>query len=312
MADQFISVALTDIIVGEELPAPLYIYLDFRFITFRAAGDRVDRITFDRLQFKKVKTLFIQEADRDRFFAWAQKQIEGLSPSEFQSETPSSLSKVRQDTYRRTLDIFQANHPDKMVQKTVTASKKLVLEVMKVPYALQSLSILQTYSRGTVDHSVNVSVLSVYLAMHMGYTHNVILQHVGMGGLLHDVGKTLVPILDSDTKEDIEEKMKDHPLLGLKILENQASVPKEVKMIIAQHHEHYDGTGYPKGLRGGQVYDLARIVSIANAFDELVGETQGSLLERQKYAMKMLEERDASNFDPNKLNKALKILKFGV
>lgn len=311
MAEQFISVALTDIIVGEELPASVYIYLDFRFITLRAAGDRIDRTTFDRLQFKKVKTLFIQEADRDRFFAWAQNQIAGLSPQPAEPP-PSALLKVREDTYRRTLDIFQANHPDKMVQKTVTASKKLVYEVMKVPYALQSLSILQTYSRGTVDHSVNVSVLSVYLAMHMGYTHNVILQHVGMGGLLHDIGKTLIPINDSDSTQDIEEKMTDHPLLGVKVLEAQTSVPKEVKMIIAQHHEHYDGSGYPKGLRGGQVYDLARIVSIANAFDEYVGKTQGSLAERQRQALTMLEDDESSRFDPNKLNKALKILKFGV
>src|SRR6185437_14972324 len=168
-----------DIRVGETLPASVYIFIDFRFITFRAEGDTIDRNAYDRLEFKKVKTLFISEKDRAVFDDWVKKQ-KALAP-----EPPplpaanKNFAKVREDIHRKTMDIFQSQHPDKVVAQTLTASKKLVNEVMKIPFAVQSLSQLQTFSKGTVDHSVNVSVLGVYLAMQMGYSHQVILQHVG-------------------------------------------------------------------------------------------------------------------------------------
>jgi putative nucleotidyltransferase with HDIG domain len=133
-----------------------------------------------------------------------------------------------------------------------------------------------------------------------------------MGALLHDLGKTQVKIEDGDRPEVVEEKMKVHSELGHKLLEAQQKVPNEVKMIVAQHHENYDGTGFPKKLRGNQIYDLTRIVAIANVFDELVADGHGTLVERQRAALKQLDEVHYRRFDPQKLEKSLKILKLGV
>jgi putative nucleotidyltransferase with HDIG domain len=312
MGERFVSCNLDEIIVGQPLPVDLYIYINFRFITYRIAGDVIDRATFDRFELRKMKTLFIREEDQKAFREWSErsfKEIEDIGPGPTMSE---NLREAREDAHRKTLDIFMSPHPDKVIEQTLGASKKLVDEVMKYPYAVQSLAQLQTYSKGTVDHSVNVSVLSVYLAMQMGYTHSLILQHVGMGALLHDLGKTQVQIDDGDRPEVIEEKMKVHPELGLKLLESQQKVPNEVKMIVAQHHENFDGTGYPKKLRGNQIYDLTRIVAVANVFDELVADGHGTLAERQRAAVKQLDEVHYRRFDPQKLDKILKILKLGV
>src|SRR6185295_1770394 len=121
----------------------------------------------------------------------------------------------------------------------ISASKRLVNEVMAAPLAVKSLSQLQGYSKGTVDHSVNVSVLSVYLALQMGYSHALILQHIGLGALLHDIGKTKVPYQENDSKEEIERKDKEHPGLGLQLIDVQSKVSNEARMIIAQHHESW-------------------------------------------------------------------------
>lgn len=312
MADiNYITRDVNTIIVGEPLPATLYIYIDFRFITFRAEGDSVDRDAFDRLQLKKIKQLFISETDKDKWEAWIKKySVETPAPT---TQEQKDLVEAREDVRRKMLDIFQTAAPNKIVGETLVASKKLVGEVMKTPFATRSLAELQSYSRGTVDHSVNVSVLSVYLAMQMGYTHNVILQNIGAGALLHDLGKSKVPVEDGDSKADIEVKMMQHPALGVQALENdETEVPSEVKMIIMQHHENWDGSGFPKGLRGQHIYDLARIVSIANMFDELVIKGQGTLVERQKVAVAKLDEELFARFDPQKLEKILKILKMGL
>lgn len=309
MGDSFVTVGLDEILVGEPLPASIYLYIDFRFITFRAEGDVVDRTTYDRLLFKKVKNLFVIESDRQKMKAWSAIIPPNTPPV---TEENRSIRKARDEIHRKMLDIFQTQHPDKMVTQTLKLSKNLVTEVMKFPFATKSIAQLQLYARGSVDHSVNVSVLSVYLAMQMGYTHQLILQHVGTGALLHDIGKSKVDIEDEDSKEVIEKKMREHPVYSLRMLESQDKVPNEVKMIVAQHHENFDGTGYPKKLRNRQIYDLARIVSIANVFDALVSESAGTLIERQREAIRKLDEEHFKKFDPQKLEKALKILKLGI
>jgi putative nucleotidyltransferase with HDIG domain len=321
MPGQYLTLALDELLVGEPLPAPIYVCIDQRFIKFRAGDDVIDRDTYGRLELKKVKYLFIQEGDRPAFENWAQSalgesfedlaaQIEGASAEPGGEAT--GLAAAREDAHRKAMDIFQSAHPEKAVAETIGASKKIVDEVMKFPYAVSSLAKLQTYSRGTVDHSVNVSVLSAYLALQMGYSHQLILQHITMGGLLHDVGKTQVDIKPDDDATVIDQKIRAHPEAGLQFIESQPKVPNEVKMIVAQHHECYDGSGFPKKMRGGNIYDLARIVSIANVFDELVGDGRGTLVERQKSAIKKLDSELAHRFDPQKLEKALKILKMGV
>ncbi len=310
MSDTYVTFDVMDLLVGEKLPGPVFIYIDFRFITFRAEGDVIDRQAFDRLDFRKVKTLFIQEKDRPKFKRWG-----GARAAEPPIELPAEHKEfgvVREDAKRTLGDIFQSAHPDKIVSQGLTSSKRLVTEVMKFPYTVYPLGQLQTYSKGTVDHSVNVSVLSVYLAIQMGYTHQLILEHVGAGGLLHDIGKPKIRIEDDDSLETIETKMLEHPTLGVQLLNEQQKVPNEVKLIIGQHHEYHDGSGYPKKLRGQNIYDLARIVSIANVFDGLVADGKGPLVERQRHAIHQLDQILYRHFDPQKLNKALKILKMGV
>lgn len=309
MGERFVTCDLEQILIGEPLPVDLYIYINFRFITYKLAGDVIDRTSYERFELKRVRNLFILEQDQPRFDEWVRQSEASLKP-----EVPPSpeLARAREDAHRKTMDIFQSAHPDKVIEQTLSASKDLVNEVMKSPFAVQSLSQLQTYSRGTVDHSLNVSILSVYLAMQMGYSHHVILQHVGLGGLLHDIGKTQVRIGDQDSNETIAKKMELHPELGAKMMEGQQKIPNEVKMIVAQHHEHNDGSGYPKKLRANAIYDLSRIVVIANVFDELVAEGQGTLATRQRAAVKQLDEVLYRQFDPQKLEKALKILKLGI
>lgn len=310
MAERYVTIEAGRLLVGESLPCALYLFIDGRFITFRAKGDLIDRVMYDRLELKKVKFLFVTGQEEPLFEAWV-KAREKEEKKEITPEAKPFLD-AREEVKRRAMDIFTPGHSDRIITQTVESSKKLVAEVMKFPFATKTLQQLQTYSRGTLEHSLNVSVLSVYLALHMGYSHTLILHHLGLGGLLHDMGKPLVEVNDGDDDVTIEAKMCDHPDRGVEALEALPNVPQEVKMIVGQHHEHFDGSGFPKGLRGNSIYDLARIVSIANAFDGLVGDASGTLQERQRYAMDQLDTVYFKRFDPLKLEKALKILSMGL
>jgi putative nucleotidyltransferase with HDIG domain len=312
MAERFVTCELEGIVVGEPLPCNVFLYIGFRFITYKLAGDPLDREAYERFELKKVKNLFILETDAPAFDDWCEAMVVKMGPAPGYPAMAEELLEAREDARRHAMDIFQSPHPDKLILQTLEVSRNLVQEVMRQPFAVKSISQLQTYSQGTVDHSVNVSVLSVYLAMQMGYSHAVILQHVGMGGLLHDIGKVRIILNDEDSDAIIAEKMMEHPELGARMLEQQLQVPNEVKMIVAQHHESWSGDGFPKKLHGAQIYDLARIVAIANQFDEIVSGGSGSLVERQRDAAKQLDEVLYAQFDPQKLEKALKILRLGI
>ncbi len=80
MPHNYISCDLEEILIGETLPATIYLYIDFRFITFRSEGDVVDLPTYERLELKKVRAIFIQETDRDKFTAWTKSRAAEPTP----------------------------------------------------------------------------------------------------------------------------------------------------------------------------------------------------------------------------------------
>ena len=309
---QYISVDLFSIRVGEPLPCRIFVFIDQRFITFRGVDDVVDSTAIDRFLAKRVRQIFVRTDDFELYEGWLR---EVPPPAEPETIEEHEVRKVQDDLRRTAMDIFSTEPPTAAMARALDVSKKLADQVMKQPFAIRAVLRLQSYSQGTLDHSVNVSILSSYLAMNMGYSHSVILQNVALGGLLHDVGKVRVPLLDSDDDETVILKMRQHPEIGLSVLSEADAVEAmadEVKWIVSQHHEAQDGSGYPKGLRGGGIYDLSKIVSIANTFDELVGEAAGPLLNRQRAAIKTLTTELPSKFDPSKLEKAVKILSLGI
>ena len=313
MSDKFITIETSELVVGEPLPGPLFVFIDGRFIKYKNVGDIIDRLAYDRFSLKQVRHLFISDGDAEAFKKWVSgaDTPPGADPGKL-PPNPTQFQVLRNEARRSAMDLFSGNVTNEAVVKTLAVSKKLVTEVMKQPYVSKNLAQLQYFARGTVDHSVNVSVLSVYLAHNMGYTHQLILNHIGTGALLHDIGKTKVPLTDKDSEEEAATKMLQHPELGVKMLEAMPGVPSEVKMIVGQHHELFDGTGFPKKLRGAAIYDLARIVGLANAFDRMVAEEEGTLGERQAKAVKKLDQTLHRKFEPQKLEKAVKILKMGV
>ncbi len=104
-------------------------------------------------------------------------------------------------------------------------------------------------------HSLNVSVLSILIGKYLGY-NDFQIKDLALGAMLHDIGKL----------EDVGE---EHPDRGFEILKKMSEIKSQVAHVAFQHHENYDGTGYPRGLMGRDIQEYARIVAIANYYDNL-------------------------------------------
>jgi len=125
-------------------------------------------------------------------------------------------------------------------------------------------------------HSVNVCVLSLITGISLGYDRNS-LMNLGMGSLMHDMGKTLIPgyILNKPgpLSDDEFSVIKKHSEYGYSILTNNDSYIKRLSALIAlQHHERYNGEGYPKGLLGANIHEFSQIVGIADVFDAMTAD----------------------------------------
>jgi HD-GYP domain-containing protein (c-di-GMP phosphodiesterase class II) len=139
-----------------------------------------------------------------------------------------------------------------------------------------------------LKHSLNVAIYSILLGFKMNLPKDKI-QILGIGALLSDIGMNNVNgriTLKKDklTKKDKSEVMK-HPVWGYKFLKENHLISPMTRAVVLQHHERLDGSGYPRGLEGEKILDLAQIVAIADTFDALTSDRPYRKALLPKYAL---------------------------
>jgi putative nucleotidyltransferase with HDIG domain len=168
---------------------------------------------------------------------------------------------------------------------------------------------VDTNSPWTAGHSERVTHLAMDIGRELGLPqHEIDLLH--RGGLLHDIGKIGVPpsILDKPGKLTVEESavVQTHPSKGAEILEPIPNLQKVIP-IVSQHHERFDGKGYPNGLSGESISSLARILAVADVVDALVSDRPyrpGWSLEK---VLAYARENAGKQFDPEVVEAFLRI-----
>ncbi|MDR1108097.1 MAG: HD-GYP domain-containing protein [Spirochaetaceae bacterium] len=169
----------------------------------------------------------------------------------------------------------------------------------------------EVVGRDSAKSAVNTAILSCLIATEFKALNQKSLQIV-TGALLHDVGMLRLPRQLLDTPERLSgtelRQMQTHPPASYKIVCKELLYPQGVGMVVLQHHEHWDGTGYPQGLAGAKIDPGARIVSVADAFDAMISKKpyRESMIGYQ--AMKNLLADNSRCFDPTVLKVFIKTM----
>jgi len=158
----------------------------------------------------------------------------------------------------------------------VKQAKQLVSQlaenVVTNPTALVWLTQLKNKDEYTSLHSLNVCILSLFFGRSLKLPENQ-LHTLGLGALLHDVGKLKVPaeVLNKPGRLSDEEfgVMKQHTVFGYDLMRNQGELSNDALDIIVQHHERLNGRGYPYQLEHGQISEYSKIVSIVDVYDAI-------------------------------------------
>lgn len=148
-------------------------------------------------------------------------------------------------------------------------------------------------------HSLNVTLLSMMLAKELKAPREAI-RLIGLGAMFHDVGKRDIPDrivrkADALTKHELS-LLQQHCAYGVET-GRKLGLPNEALTVIAQHHELMDGSGYPKGLKGGDCSLLARIVAIANTYDNLCNPVKPSQALTPHQALSLIYAQQRARFD---------------
>jgi HD-GYP domain-containing protein (c-di-GMP phosphodiesterase class II) len=152
--------------------------------------------------------------------------------------------------------------------------------------------------------AVNCMILSAVIGTTLRLASHRLLQ-LATGALLHDAGMLRVDreILQKDSRLTEPElmKIKTHPVMAYQIIAKDMKYPEEIALVALQHHEHWDGRGYPRGLKGEEINQFARIVTVADAFEAMVSERpyRNSMIGYS--AMKAVLSDNGRHFDPQVL-----------
>ena len=158
------------------------------------------------------------------------------------------------------------------VENIKYAINNLVDEILSSRDIMINLSDLRTVDEYTFSHCVNVAILSIVIGKTIGL-NALRLRDLGIGAILHDIGKTQVPnkILNKPASLNDEEikVMKAHSVLGYELLKKHCEINSLSKGIVLFHHERIDGSGYPFGKAGEDIHLFSRIVAITDTYDAM-------------------------------------------
>ena len=207
---------------------------------------------------------------------------------------------------QRIRRILELSYLQKYLQKEVerqtevAESRRESVERLSWQMVQALASTIDAKDSYTNGHSTRVAQYSVMLAEKMGYTGEK-LEQLQYAAMLHDIGKIGVPreIINKPSKLTDEEYaiIKTHPAIGENILKEVSEIP-DIAIGARWHHERYDGKGYPDGMKGEAIPELARIIGVADAYDAMTSKRSYRDVLPQEVVIGELEKGKSTQFDP--------------
>lgn len=217
---------------------------------------------------------------------------------------PMISEKILEEAIEILSEIISAveNNKKPDIEKTKKVVEKIFQEIVKkFESAVLNLLMIKNYDDYTYTHSINVSAISMFFAKTLKLSDYVV-KEIGLGGLLHDLGKVKIPkeILNKPDKLTEKEfiEMKKHPIYGYFIIKDDSNISTYVKKIVLFHHERYDGKGYPLGLTFERVGRYPQIVGLADVYDALTTERPYKRPYSINETLEYIMENSGTAFEP--------------
>nr|MDW8081242.1 HD-GYP domain-containing protein [Candidatus Calescibacterium sp.] len=241
--------------VGATIPFTLLDDND-RVLLFQ--GQTVTEQFLKRLQQRSLETVIAEIVEEVR----EETAKEDVS-FETKAKTLSCLENTMEDLVKgRPVSLEPLEEHLTAMLEEIRAHDELVVPIIQ----------LKRHDDYTFTHSLNVAVIALFIGRFMEFSREELVR-LGLGALLHDLGKLMVPqeILKKPTSLSEAERriVERHPLTAKRLLDGQKGVEDLVKFVPLEHHERLDGSGYPLHLGSQKIHPFARIVAVADVYEAL-------------------------------------------
>lgn len=192
------------------------------------------------------------------------------------------------------------------IKSCVRATETILNEVYNKIRKVQNFNQLRVYNYYTFSHDLNVALISALIGREIGYSEAKV-KDLTFSAFLHDVGKMKIPkeiLYKTDTlTEEERELIKKHTVFGYDFLVNVLKLPVELARPALEHHERWEGQGYPKGLVGSRISEFGQIVAIADVYDALISHKVYKGSTEITVALNIMLNEEAGSFNPKILEK---------
>jgi len=170
-------------------------------------------------------------------------------------------------------DALRRNNCEKMVHVAGDFGRDLAGMLADETPAFQELFKALDHDYYTFTHACNVSTYCALIAVRAGNCDAAELAEIAAGGILHDIGKRHIPVHVLNKSRGLTDQewelMRQHPVTGYKELASRGDLSEGQLMMVYQHHERLDGSGYPDGVKGDKIHPWGKICAVADSFDAL-------------------------------------------
>jgi putative nucleotidyltransferase with HDIG domain len=272
---KYIPVLLDAILVDSILSFDLYINANNTLVLYRSADLPFTERTRQKLLENRVDRLYVTSEARVQY----QRYIEANLSTVLKDDSIPEDKKA-QILYETSSNLVQEVWNNPTYGENIQRAKDLVMNNME--YLLKgrdsflNLMALSSFDYHTYTHSVNVCTFSLALAQQMGFRDEQFLHELGVGALMHDIGKSRISTRILNKRAALSpiefEIMKKHPKWGVEILSETDQIASASYYPVLQHHERGDRSGYPNSLSLDEMHIYSKIVAIADSFDAMTTE----------------------------------------
>jgi len=269
---KFMPIYLESLRLDSVLDFDLYIKVNNQLVLYRSENLPFTDRTLRKLVDNRLDRLYIAFDNKRNYQRYIEKNLDKiLADPKVQEEKKANI--LYDTSTNLVKDVLNNPTYGENIQRSRDLVTQTVNFILKGREAFLSLLTITSFDYYTYTHSVNVCTFSIALAQQMGFKDEQFLHELGIGSLLHDVGKSRISdrILNKrGSLTPIEfEIMKKHPKWGVQILEESELIEPASIYPVLQHHERGDRRGYPQGLSLDEMHIYSKIVSIADSFDAM-------------------------------------------
>lgn len=293
---------------GDVVETDLYLYYQGQYILCKTKGIRWSAEDTERLTSFGAETFFVKFPSPEEHSKFLDEKLKSLL------ERPQvSLERKASVLYDVSDPILSKVYTSPKSADTVKNASSYVKNCIKYMNEKGSLTELVNLANRNLTehtHALHVSTYSIALAKKMGMNSYDDIFAIGMGALMHDIGKSKIDskILKKPGELDDSEwqLVRKHPEFGYEILEARPEVPRVARRIVLEHHERVNGKGYPKGTKN--LHQFSKVVMIADVFNALTSDTEYHKAMAPYEALKYMLQHMPLEFDKNFLQNFIEML----